>query len=221
MLISAAAAAQDKAKQRIVARKTVTYSIPEVKLQEAGSALPYDTSDTPPRSETSTKFGSLPGDRYPTPQPEETRQSHRAKKRKSQQEGQEVAEPQRPPAPPPVNADPASESGDAKAVPSKVSDSGSNPAEKEIIDLTIKEESRSATPISPAQGHELDSGPAGLQAGWVCPSGNLDLRALTTKQGSFLPLDNIACSTDIKKQCSTVGVVTNARDVTETRTGGN
>jgi hypothetical protein len=197
--------------------------VPEDELPESGPAFPDGVAEIPHRSDTPAKIGSLPGDRYPTPQPEEAghaKSSHRAKKRKLQKEGQEVAELQRPPAPTPDNTGLATEPGGAKVISSKVSGGGSNPAEKEIIDLTIKEESRSATPTFPAQANELNRDPVGLNAGWVCASGIVYHRGLTRNQGPFLPLNDIAGSTDIKKPYSTIGVVMHARNVTETRTGG-
>jgi hypothetical protein len=44
--------------------------------------------------------------------------------------------------------------------------------------------------------------------------------SLTRNQGSYLPLSTISRSTDIRRSYSTIGVVTNARAVTETRTKG-
>ena len=49
---------------------------------------------------------------------------------------------------------------------------------------------------------------------------NLSPRVLTRKQGCFLPLNGIVGSTDTRKAYATIGVVTCARDVTETRTKG-
>jgi hypothetical protein len=54
---------------------------------------------------------------------------------------------------------------DAKAAPSKVSGDDSN-SPKDVIDLTVKEESPPATPI-PLRAPEPNTGPAGLKAGWV------------------------------------------------------
>lgn len=194
-------------------RKKTASSVPEDKLQESGPEMPERSNLSP------AEFGSPPGDRYPTPKPEEARRrkSRRNKRKKPHQEATEL---QQVPCPLFDGMDLAVGPDDGKGISSKSSGDGLNTPGKEVIDLTIKEESRSATPISLAQPPGSNEGPAGLEAGWVCSFGILDLHALTRKKGSFLPLNDISCSTDTRKLYSTIGVVTHAREVTETRTGG-
>lgn len=60
--------------------------------------------------------------------------------------------------------------GGVGGTPSKASSDGSDLPEREIIDLTIKEESRSVTPISPTQAPEPNEDPAELKAGCVSSS---------------------------------------------------
>lgn len=164
------AAAQAKAKQKTLVRKKTSSSVPENELPDSGPALPEDVTEMPHHSDTApAENGPLPGDRYPTPQPEGAHHTkpHRGKK-KEQQGGQKVAEFQRLPGLPSDGKDPITGLDDAKVISSEVPDDGSNPPEKEVIDLTIKEESRSPTPTSPARAAELGEDPAGLKAGWVC-----------------------------------------------------
>ena len=219
------AAIQAKANQnqKRLKRKKAASSVPEDELLDLSSALPVSVAEVPHSFDaTAAGAGPLPRDRYLTPQPEEVRRarSHRAKKRKPQREGQKAAELQQHPAPPSDNVDPAIVPVNTKVISSKVSDDGLNPPKEDIIDLTIKEESRSATPTSLARVPGSNEDPAELKAGWVCSSGILDFHVLTRKQGSFLPLNDILCSTDTRRLYSTIGVVTHSRDVTETRTKG-
>ncbi|KAF9651467.1 hypothetical protein BDM02DRAFT_810756 [Thelephora ganbajun] len=199
-------AAQAKEKRRPLARKETPPFVPGGELLESGPAPLNGVTEVPLRPDTApAEIASLPGDRCPTPQPEGMRRAkpHRKKKRNPQREGEEVTKLQQPSGPPPDDPDPAMDPGDAKATPSNNPGDGPPPPNREIIDLTIKEESHPGTPIPPAQAPESkNEGPAGLKAGW----------------GSFLPLNEISSSTDTRKLYSTIGVVTSARAVTETRT---
>lgn len=153
-------------------RKKAAPSVPEDNLSGPDPPLSDGVVEFPHGSDiTPTDIGPLPGDRYPTPQPEEIQhaKSHRAKKKKPHQEGQEP-ELRRPPGPSSDQMDLAREPEDSKIISSKASGDSSNPPGREIIDLTVKEESRSATPISPAQAPESNEDPADLKAGWVCPA---------------------------------------------------
>ena len=159
-----------RATQKAPARKRAAPLVPKDKLPEPGPALPDHATEMRHDSDsTPAVIGPLPGDRYPTPQPEDAHhtKSRRAKKRKPRQGDQDAAELQQPPSPS-GDMDLATEPNDAKVISSKVSGGGSNPPE--IIDLTVKEESRSATPVSPARAPEPNEDPAGLKAGWVRPS---------------------------------------------------
>jgi len=110
------------------------------------------------------EIGSLPGDRYPTPQPEAGRRTksrtRRWRKSKPQQEDQEASGLQQPSDPTLENVDQATELDDAEVVSSKNSGDGLNPVE-EVIDLTIKEES------PPPHVPGSDEGGPGLKAGCV------------------------------------------------------
>lgn len=169
-----------KGKRKKPARKETPSSVPEGLLPDPGPA-PFDrVAEMPHRPDTApAEIGSLSGDRYPTPQPDDAHHTkpRRRKKRKGQREDQEVAKLQQPSGPPPDNVDPATEQDDMKAASSKIPGEGPNPPKREIVDLTIKEESRPATPIPPAQGPEPNESPAGLKAGWVRFSGFLNLFA--------------------------------------------
>lgn len=74
--------------------------------------------------------------------------------------------------------DPAAEQGDTEAASSKISGDGPSSPKREVIDLTIKEESRPGTPIPPPQALESNEGPAGIKAGWVRFPAVLTLDAL-------------------------------------------
>jgi hypothetical protein len=74
--------------------------------------------------------------------------------------------------------DPTTKPDDAKVIFSTVAEGGSTPPEREIIDLTIKEESRPATPIPPPRASQSDEDPAGLEAGWVSSPEILELLSL-------------------------------------------
>jgi len=140
------------AKQKTPAQKETASPPPEEKLPESGPAIPDDP----------VGIGSPPG-----PKAMRLSKSRRSKKRNPQQEHQEVAELQQPSSPPPDNVDPATEPGDAKAASPKTSGNSPDPPKREVVDLTIKEESRSATPIPPTGTPRSNEGPAGLKAGWV------------------------------------------------------
>jgi hypothetical protein len=85
---------------------------------------------------------------------------------------------QQPSSPPPNDVDPAAEPNDAKAISSKTSGEGSGPPEKDIVDLTIKEESRSVTPIPAPQTLVSDDNSSRFKAGWVRSPGISNLHAL-------------------------------------------
>ena len=148
-------------------RETAT-SVPEEILPELGPAPLDGATEVPHRPDTApAEIGSLPGDRYPTPQPEAVRPAksrRKWKKRRHQQEDEEASKLQQPSDPPPGIVDRATPPDDAGAASSEISDGGPNPPEPEIIDLTIKEESPSPTPIPPAR---VPGGTLGLMAGWV------------------------------------------------------
>ena len=97
-------------------------------------------------------------------------------KKRALQEHREAVKPDRPPGPPSDSVDPATEQDDAGATSSKISGDGAI-SPKEVIDLTIKEESRPGTPIPP-RAPESNEGPAGLKAGWVRFPAPLTLDAL-------------------------------------------
>jgi len=94
------------------------------------------------------------------------------------QEHQEAVKLDRPPGPPSDSVDPATEQDDVGATSPKISGDGPISPKKEVIDLTIKEESRPGTPIPPPRAPESNEGPAGLKAGWVRFSAPLTLDAL-------------------------------------------
>ena len=170
--------APTKGKSKKPARKENASSVHEETLPKPGPAALDGVIEIPHRPDTApAEIGSLPGDRYPTPKPEgmHRSKSSRRRERKRQQEAREVAKLQQLSVPPPDDVD--SELDGAKAASSKISANGPDLPTDEIIDLTIKEESRSATPIPPARGPELNEGPAGLKAGWVRCSGGLNLGA--------------------------------------------
>jgi hypothetical protein len=157
-------------RRKALARKETASSVPEETLPEPDPA-PFDgAAETPHRPDTApAEVGSLPGDMYSTPQPEAVHRtrSHRGEKRKPQQDDQEAAKLQQPSGPPPGNVDRTTEPEDATAASSKISGDGPSPPEREIIDLTIKEESLPTTPIPHAQAPGSNEDPPGLRAGWV------------------------------------------------------
>jgi len=173
-------AGKAKAKRKTPARKEAASSVPKktlpgpVPVPLDGVAEMLQPPDTAP-----AEVGSLSGDGYPTPQPDDAHhtKSYSQKKKKGQREGQEVAKLQQLSGPPLDNVNPVAEQDDTKADSSNLPGDGPNPPKREIIDLTVKEESRPATPIPPAQGPESNEGPTGLKAGWVRFSGILYFNA--------------------------------------------
>lgn len=160
-------ATREKAKQNVITQKRPAPSAPGDEPPEPSPAPPDGIIEVPNLPDVAlVGVGPLPGGRHITPQPEEVCHTkvHRSKTRNGGRE----AELQQLPDPPSDDVGPATKSDDANAIPSKVPDKGSNPPEKEIIDLTTKEESPPATPLAPSQTPEPNEGPAKLKAGWVC-----------------------------------------------------
>ena len=125
-------------------------------------------ADIPHRSGTDpVETGTIPEDRSLAPRPEEVYRAKRGKwmKNRARREHQEATKANRPPGPPPDDTEPESGRDNAEAALSKVSGDDSN-SPKEVIDLTIKEESPPATP-TPLRASEPNKGPACLKAGWV------------------------------------------------------
>lgn len=164
-------------REMLMHRKTAP-SILEDIPPEPGPAPPDGAAEIPHRSDTAPpEIGSHPRDRYPTPRPEELphTKTRRTGERKHRQVGKESAKVKRPSGPPPHHMDPVTEPDDTKTNPPEISGDDSNPPEREVIDLTIKEESRPTTPVPPTQAPESREDPAGLKAGWVRPPRTLDL----------------------------------------------
>lgn len=149
-------------------RRETASSVPEEMHPKPGP-IPIDTAaEIPHRPDTApAEIGTLPEDRYPTPQPGGAQRvkSHEGKEPKARRRNKRAARLERPSGPPPDNLDPAPEQDDTKGAPSKASDDDPDPP-KEIIDLTIKEESCPGTPIPP-QAPKSNEGPTDLKAGWV------------------------------------------------------
>lgn len=128
-------------------------------------------TEIPHRPDTApAEIGSLPGDRYPTPQPEagrRTRSRRKWGKRRLQQEDQEASKLQQPSDPAPENVDQVTKPDDAEIGSPKIPGDGPNPPKGEVIDLTIKEESPPTTPIPPVQVPGPNEGAPGLKAGCV------------------------------------------------------
>ena len=83
----------------------------------------------------------------------------------ARRERRESAKVNRPSGPPSGDVEPETGRDDAKATPPKVSGDDSN-SPKEVIDLTIKEESPPGTPIL-LQDPQPSKGPVSLKAGRV------------------------------------------------------
>ena len=167
-------AIEAKIKRKVLARKETASSVPEQTLLKPGPAPFNDATEAPHRPDTApAEIGSLPGDRYPTPQPEDvhhTKSRRKGKKRRSRQEDQETPKLQQPLGPPPDNVDQKNELDGTKVASPKISGDGSNPPEGDIIDLTIKEESPPMTPTLPTQVLGLNESASGfIKAGWVRP----------------------------------------------------
>lgn len=173
--------AQAKKKRKAVAQKEAAASVSVDKPPEPGPAPLDSAREIHHRSGSGpAEIGSPPRDKHPAHQSEEVRhtRSRSSRRRKPQRETEEAVELQQPSCPPPNDVDPATAPSDAKAISSKTSGEGSNPPEKDIIDLTIKEESRSVTPIPAPQTLMSDDGPPRFEAGWVRSPGIPDLCAL-------------------------------------------
>lgn len=158
-----------KGKQKRPARKS-TCSVPKERLQAQNPAPPDGATEIPHPFDTApAEIPSLPGDRSPTLQPEGVRPSNRRRKKKkgAQQDHQAAAKLDQPPDSPTDSVDPATEQDDANATSSKTPGDGPGSPKREVIDLTIKEESRSGTPMPPPQTPESNEDPTGLKAGWV------------------------------------------------------
>lgn len=162
-------AALANGKGKISTRNKAAPSVPEETHPRLEPApIEATATDTPHRPDTApAEIGALPEDRSPAHQPDE---GHRAKRRKWRSKGarrelQEAAKVNRPSGPPSDDVEPETGRDDAEAAPSKVSGDNSN-SPKEVIDLTIKEESPPATPVPP-RAPQPNKGPTGLKAGWV------------------------------------------------------
>ena len=162
-------AALAKRKGKKPARKETASSVLKETLPGQGSTPLDGVAEVPHRPDTApAEIGSLPGDKSPAPQPEGVRRKNLRRRRqwRARPEHRGAAESDQPPDPPSDNVDPATEQGNAEAASSKISGDPSSP-KKEVIDLTIKEESPPATPIPPPHAPESNEGPVGLKAGWV------------------------------------------------------
>jgi hypothetical protein len=166
------AATKAKGKQNKVTQKNIAPSVPGDGPPDPDPAPLDGVAETPRRPDTApAKSRSLPRDRdaYTTPQPKEVRHT-KAYRGKAYNEVQQAAELQQLPDPSSDDLDPATKPDGVNAIPLKATVNGPNPPEKEVIDLTTKEESPPATPIPPAQLPESNEGSAELKAGWVCSS---------------------------------------------------
>jgi len=160
-----------KGRQKKPAKKKTASSVPEETLPRQGSTPLNGVAEVTHRPDTApAEFRSLPRDKSPPPQPEGARRkkAHRGMKTRALQEHQEAVKLDRPLGPPSDSVDPVTERGDSDVgATSKISGDGPISPKKEIIDLTIKEESRPGTPVPPSRTPESKEGPAGLKAGWV------------------------------------------------------
>jgi hypothetical protein len=172
-----------KRKRKKPALRETAPSAPEETLPRQGPT-PLDGVagvPVPRRLDTAlAEIGSLLGDRSPTPQPEDVhrKKSRQSRKRRARQENREAAKLDQPSGPPSDNVSPATEQDDAEAAHLKISGDGPTSPKREVIDLTVKEESRPGTPIPPPQISESSEGVAGLKAGWVRLPAVLALDAL-------------------------------------------
>jgi len=163
-------AALAKEKRKKFTRRKTVFSIPEEMLPRQGSPLLAGVAEVPHRPDiVPAEIESLPENSPPAPQPEDVHRKKRSqgRKRRPRQGHREVAKLDQPSGPPSDNVDPATEQGDAEAASSRISGDGPNSPKREVIDLTIKEESRPGTPIPPPQASESNEGTASLRAGWV------------------------------------------------------
>lgn len=165
-------AAPAKAKRKPLARKETACSVPEEMRPESSPVHLDDAMEIPHRPDTApAEIGSHPGDRYPTPQPEaahHAKPSRRWRRRNRQQGDRETLKLQQPSGSPPDNVDQTKEPDDTKAATPEFSGGSPDPLKGEIIDLTVKEESPPAVPISPpAQVSGSNQDAPDLKAGRV------------------------------------------------------
>ena len=154
-----------KGKRKKRTRGKLAPPVPEESLTEPDPAPLDNVTEISHRPETApAEIGPFPRNRSPAPQAEDVRhkKSRRSRGRKIRQDGQGTANPEQPQDPPPDNVEPA-----AEAASLNILGDCSNSPKTEVIDLTIKEESRPGTPILPLQDPGSKEGPAGFKAGWV------------------------------------------------------
>ena len=163
-----AALAKERGKKST--RRKTAFSVPEEMLPEQDSTLLDGVAEVTRRPDiVPAEIESLPGNSSPAPQPEDVHRKKRpqGRKRRTRRGYREAAKLDQPSGPPSDNVDLTTEQNDTEAASSKFSGDGPNSPKREVVDLTIKEESRPGTPVPPPQASESNEGTASLRAGWV------------------------------------------------------